>query len=258
MLNLYNNIFDTHSHYDDEAFDADRDELISSMLSGSVSYIIHASTDEASSRYGIEYSQKYENYYTSIGFHPENLDTLPDDYIALLGQLLNCSNKIVAVGEIGLDYHYDGYDSEKQKEVFENQLIFANEHNLPVIIHCRDATEDAMSIIRKHRPKGVMHCFSGSAETATELISLGMYIGFTGVLTFKNAKKAVRAIDAIPLDRILFETDCPYMAPDIFRGERSDSTMIERNAIKASEIKGISVQDMLNCVCDNARTLFSI
>lgn len=258
MESIYTNIFDSHSHYDDAAFDCDRDELISSMLSTNISGMIHAATDEVSCRYGIEYSKRFENYYTSIGFHPENLAKLPENCIDILTSLLSESDKIVAVGEIGLDYHYEGYDKPLQLKVFEEQIKFALTHELPVIVHSRDATADTMEILRRLRPKGVLHCFSGSYETACEVISLGMYIGFTGALTFKNAKKAVRACEAVPIDKLLLETDCPYMAPDGFRGRRSDSTMIYRTAQKVAEIKGISPQEVLDATAENAKRLFGI
>lgn len=256
MESIYTNIFDSHSHYDDSAFDSDRDMLIPKMLAENVVGIIHCATDEASCRYGIEYSEKYDNYYTSIGFHPENLSDLPENYLDILEALLQESDKIVAVGEIGLDYHYEGYDRQKQLEVFEAQVRFAIAHDLPVIVHSRDATEDTMEVLRRLRPEGVLHCFSGSYETAREVISLGMYIGFTGALTFKNAKKAVRACSAVPIDRLLLETDCPYMAPEGFRGKRSDSTMIYITAQKAAEILGLDTQAVLDATAQNARTLF--
>lgn len=258
MESIYTNIFDSHSHYDDRAFDTDRDELISKMLATNVSGIIHAATDEASCRYGIETSAKYQNYYTSVGFHPENLGELPYNYIGLLEVMLQESDKIVAVGEIGLDYHYEGYDRELQLSVFEEQVRLAIAHDLPVIVHSRDATADTMEILRRLRPNGVLHCFSGSYETACEVISLGMYIGFTGALTFKNAKKAVRALEAVPMDRLLLETDCPYMAPEGFRGQRSDSTMIFRTAQKVAEVKGLDIQQVLDITAENAKRLFNI
>ncbi len=251
-------IFDTHSHYDDHAFDTDRDELLCEIL-GQISGVIHASTDIKSAKFGIENTLKYETFYTSVGIHPESLDNLPEDWEQQLENLLNSGNsKIVAVGEIGLDYHYEGYDRGKQIEIFETQLKLANRYNLPVIVHLRDATEDGMELLKKHKPKGVLHCFSGSAETAKEVVKLGMYVSFTGVLTFKNSKKAKKACEAVPIDRLLLETDCPYMAPEPFRGKRCDSRLIQHTAGAMAEIKGVSVDEMLEIAKENAQRLFGI
>lgn len=254
---MANGIFDSHCHYDDRAFDADREELLDKLFSSGVT-LMHACTDEASARYGIDAANRYKNYYTSIGFHPENCDSTPDDFIALLERLLPLSDKIKAVGEIGLDYHYEGYDRDRQLYIFEQQVRFANEHNLPVIVHSRNATEDTMEILNRLKPRGVMHCFSGSAETAAEVIKLGMYVGFTGVLTFKNSKKAKKACAAAGLDRILIETDCPYMAPEPYRGMRSDSFMCEKTAAAAAEIFGVSTEAVIEKTNENARILFGI
>ncbi|MBR1750594.1 MAG: TatD family hydrolase [Ruminococcus sp.] len=251
-------IFDSHCHYDDHAFDDDRDKLIASLFENNVEYLMHACTDERSALYGIAAAERYENYYTSVGFHPECCDDTPDDFIGILKGLLLKSSKIKAVGEIGLDYHYEGYDRDRQLYIFEQQVILANECSLPVIVHSRNATEDTMTILKKHRPKGVMHCFSGSAETAKEVISLGMYVGFTGVLTFKNSKKAKKACAAAGIDRVLLETDCPYMAPEPYRGQRSDSSMIDKTAAAAAEIFGVSTAKVIEKTNENARILFGI
>ena len=254
-------IFDSHSHYDDEAFDVDRQEILDYLLldeKSPVEAIMHASTDEKSALYGIEMSRKYKNYYTSAGFHPECMDKLPQNYMDILGRLVVENPEIKAIGEIGLDYHYDGYDREGQIKLLADQLEFANEVGLPVILHCRDALQDFLELLKKYRPKGVVHCFSGSAETANEIISLDMYIGFTGVLTFKNAKKAKKALAVVPNDRLLLETDCPYMAPEPFRGKRCVSDMIEKIAECAGEIKGLSAQQIIDMTNNNARRLFGI
>ena len=255
---MFDRIFDSHCHYDDPAFDDDREGLLAGLFSGSVEYLMHACTDERSALYGIRAAQKYPNYYTSIGFHPENCEQTPDDFLQVLGALLPKSRKIRAIGEIGLDYHYEGYDRERQLYIFEQQVRFANEHGLPVIVHSRNATEDTMEILGRLRPKGVMHCFSGSAETAKEVVGLGMYVGFTGVLTFKNSKKAKKACLAAGLDRILLETDCPYMAPEPYRGQRSDSSMIDRTAAAAAELYGVDTQTVIDKTNENARILFGI
>lgn len=255
---MYKNIFDTHSHYTDSAFDGDRYELLDSMQEKGVKYIMLASTCTEDIKANSLLAEKYDYIYTSAGFHPENIDGLPENYIDIVRQAVLSDKKLKAIGEIGLDYHYDGFDREKQIEVFERQIELANELKLPVIVHSRDASEDTLKILKKYCPQGVVHCFSGSAETAVETVKLGMYIGFTGVLTFKNAKKALRAVDAVPLERLLLETDCPYMAPVPFRSKRCDSSMIAFTAEKAAEIKGMPVQEILDITCENGVRLYNI
>lgn len=250
-------IIDSHAHYDDSAFDGDREQLLSSMFESSVQLVIEMGCSMESSRNSVALSQKYPQIYAAIGVHPEDCRKVYDGYIEELEQLSR-NEKVVAIGEIGLDYHYDGFDREKQIEVFEQQLILAQRLNLPVVIHSRDATKDCMELLKKYKPKGVVHCFSGSAETAKEIISLGMYIGFTGVLTFKNARKAIEACEVIPTDRLLLETDCPYMAPVPFRGKRCDSTMIRFTAEKMAEIKGVTPDKIQEICNNNAKILFAI
>ncbi len=253
------NIFDTHSHYDDTRFDGVRDELVNSLFSRGISGIIHAAVDFKSCEYGLAAAQSYERYYTAVGIHPENLYDAKEDYIERLKRMALSSEKVVAIGEIGLDYHYeDGYDRAAQIDAFRAQILLANRLNLPVIVHCRDAVGDCMEILRELKPKGVMHCFSGSEETAREVISLGMYISFTGALTFKNSKKAQRVATSLPADRLLLETDCPYMAPEPFRGKTCDSSMIRFTAQKAAELKGMEYAELLVRTTENAQKLFGI
>lgn len=254
---MLSHIFDTHSHYDDRRFDADRDGLISSLFANGMSGIIHAATDIASSEFGIEQSRKYERYYASVGIHPENADSVASGYIDSL-RLLAQSEKVVAIGEIGLDYHYEGYDKVSQIELFTSSVELANELSLPVIVHCRDAVGDCMEILKRLKPKGVMHCYSGSPETARELLDLGMYIGFTGAITFKNAKKAAEVLKILPLDRLLLETDCPYMAPEPLRGKRCDSSMIRFTAQRAAEVMGVESDELLAATEENAVRVFGI
>ena len=254
-------IFESHSHYDDSAFDSDRLEILEHLLcddSSPVEYIMHASTDEKSARFGLQMADKYDNFYTSAGFHPECMERLPENYAEILERMLSEYPQIRAVGEIGLDYHYDGYDRQAQIELLSKQLEIANKHGLPVILHCRDAMQDFLELLHKYRPKGVVHCFSGSAETAKEIVKLDMYIGFTGVLTFKNAKKAKKALLEVPDDRLLLETDCPYMAPEPYRGKRCTSDMIEKIAEVAAELRGTDAQTIVDMTNKNARRLFNI
>ncbi len=252
-----NNIFDSHSHYTDSAFDTDRDELLKSIHENGVKYIMMASSDCNDSAYGLEISKNYDFMYNSVGVHPECVNDIEENYIDILKKLAE-NPKVKAIGEIGLDYHYDGYDREKQIKVFKEQLILAKELNLPVIIHSRNANEDTMNILKEFEPNGVLHCFSGSAETAKEVIKLGMYISFTGVLTFKNAKKALKALEVVPIEKLMLETDCPYMAPTPWRGERCNSLMITSIAEKVAEVKNLTSQEVLDRTCDNAIRFFKI
>ncbi len=252
------NIFDSHSHYADHAFDSDRFEVLEKLPENGIKYIMLAASGLDDTAENSELSSKYGYIYSSAGIHPENADNVPDGYLDIIREAVRSNPKIKAIGEIGLDYHYEGYDREKQIKLFKAQLELADELELPVIIHSRDATEDTMNILREYKPDGVVHCFSGSAETAAEVIKLGLYIGFTGVLTFKNAKKALKALEKVPMDKLLLETDCPYMAPVPFRGKRCDSSMIRYTAEKAAEIKGIPVQELLDITCRNAMEFYNI
>lgn len=246
-------IFDTHSHYDDIKFDEVRDELLSSLESRNVGKVITCGVDMPSSLRSKKLAEKYDYIYFAAGIHPENMDEACDtDFIKDLSKHEKC----VAVGEIGLDYYFDPSSAEKQKQVFEKQLILSKELNLPVIVHDRDAHADTLELLKKHRPKGVVHCFSGSPETAKEIVSLGMYIGIGGVITFKNAKRLPEVAKELPLDRILLETDCPYLAPEPFRGKLCNSAMIEYTAKRLAEIRNISYEEVLEATFENAVNLF--
>ncbi len=251
-------IIDTHAHYDDRQFDEDRYELIERILSDNVLGFINIGCDIESSIFSSELSKKYDNVYAAVGIHPGMTDDVDGDYIEKIKEL--CKNKkVVAIGEIGLDYHYEGYDREKQIRFFREQIALAKELNLPIIIHSRDATEDTMEILKEMRPeKAVMHCFSGSAETAAELVRLGIMISFTGVLTFKNSKKAVKACEEAPIEMLMLETDSPYMAPTGFRGQRCDSSMTMVTAEKLAEIKGITTEEAIAICNNNAIRFFGL
>ena len=250
-------IFDSHAHYTDPAFDPDREQVLAALPEQGVARVMLAASDLASALAGIQLAAQYDYIYTSVGTHPEEAGRVPADYLETLEQLLAC-RKVHAIGEIGLDYHYPGYDPAQQKTLFCSQLELAAKHDLPVIMHCRDATGDCMEILRQYRPKGVMHCFSGSAETARELVAMGLYVGFTGVVTFKNARRALEAVRAVPMDRLLVETDCPYMAPVPYRGKRCDSSMIPMTAGRMAEEKGCTLEEMLRQTGENAKRLFSV
>lgn len=250
------NIFDSHAHYDDPAFDLDREELLDNLFSSTVSNVINVGCNLESSKKSIELSRKYSQIFASIGIHPLEAKILPENFIDNLRNLSK-EPKVVAIGEIGLDYHYnDAPCADIQKEIFEQQLNLANELALPVIIHSREATKDTLDILKKYKPKGVVHCFSGSLEIANEILKLGMFIGLGGVITFKNAKNPIDVAKNIPLDRLLLETDAPYMSPVPFRGKRCDSSFIKYTAEKICEIRNIELEYLLNITQKNAENLF--
>ena len=247
---------DTHAHYDDDAFDNDREELLTRLFEESVGKIITVGCAQKRWQPTIALTERFEGMFGALGLHPEDISDAGEDWEAELKELLT-RTKIKALGEIGLDYHYENYDREMQIKFFRRQIAIAKETDMPIIIHSRDATEDTMNILRELRPqKAVMHCFSGSAETARELVAMGLYISFTGVLTFKNAKRAISACEAIPTDRLMLETDCPYMSPVPLRGERCDSSMIRYTAAKMGEIKGFGAEEMIDICNKNAERFF--
>lgn len=254
---MYKNIFDTHAHYNDESFDTDRDSILSHLPEKGVSHIINCGTTVGTSEDCMHIAEKYPFAYFTAGIHPEDCTDVPVSDIEKLKAFFK-HEKCVAVGEIGLDYHYGADTREKQLVFFEAQLRIASEYGLPVIIHDREAHADTLELIKKYRPTGVMHCFSGSAETAREAVKLGMYIGFGGAVTFKNARKPLEVVSSIPEDRILLETDCPYMAPVPFRGKRNDSSLIPYAAEVIAAARGTTAQHIIDTANFNARRLFSI
>ena len=248
-------IFDTHAHYLREDFGEELDAVVGALPEKGVERVIAVGCDIESSLEEISLAERYGFVYASAGIHPENAAGLPSDWEERLAALLS-ESKVCALGEIGLDHHYPDPPRDIQHEVFRKQLEMAKRLDMPVIIHSRDACEETMELLREFRPRGVVHCFSGSAETAKEVVRLGMYVGFTGVLTFKNSKKALAACAAVPLDRLLLETDSPYMAPVPHRGEKSDSSMIIYTAAKMAEIKGVTAEEMIDIANKNGRRLF--
>ncbi len=254
---MYNNIFDSHAHYTDKAFNDDRETMLGSLKESGICGVINCGADIESSCFSVELAVKYDYIYAACGVHPEEVDGLPENYIDILRNLAKTS-KCVAIGEIGLDYYWRQDTKEKQKDVFEKQILLAKELDLPIIVHDREAHGDTLEILKKHQPKGVLHCFSGSAEMAKEVLKLGMYIGFGGALTFKNARKAVEVAEMLPLDRLLLETDCPYMAPVPMRGKRNFSGYIPYIAEKVAEIKGIDPQTVIDITSENTKNLFNI
>lgn len=252
-------IFDTHAHYDDEQFDSDRDELLSELLlSAGVSGIVNMGADLDGCHDTVELAKRYSYIYGAVGIHPETAGRLPGDWLDQLKAMLS-EEKIVAVGEIGLDYYYeDMCPKERQKEVFVAQLELAKELDLPVAVHDRDAHGDIMEILKLHKPRGVMHCFSGSVEMAREIVKLGMYIGIGGVVTFKNARHAVEVVADTALERLVLETDAPYLSPEPYRGKRNDARNILFVAEKVAEIKQISKDEVLEKTYQNAKKLYEI
>lgn len=254
----YTGIFDTHAHYDDEAFDEDRDSVIESLKNSGIDYVVDPACDLLSCERTLSLSSKYDFIYSAVGVHPEASET--DSAEGWLDKVENFTHnkKVVAIGEIGLDYHYEDPGREIQKTVFEQQIKLSVDLGLPVIIHDREAHQDTLEIVKKYRPKGIIHCFSGSAETAREFISLGMYIGFTGSVTFKNANKLLLAAAVVPDDRLLIETDCPYMAPVPFRGKRNDSRYLFSTAERLAEIRGDNPQHIIDLTRENGKRVYSI
>lgn len=250
-------IFDTHAHYDDKSFDKDRAEVLDMLPQKDVFAVVNAGADIESSVKSIEISKEYNYVYASVGIHPENIPDEKCDYINILENLLK-NEKVVAVGEVGLDYHYSKDRKKEQLKLFEDQIILAIKHNLPVIVHDREAHRDTMDLLKKYNPKGIVHCFSGSVEMAKEVIKLGMYIGIGGLITFKNAKTAVSVVENIPLSSIVLETDAPYMTPVPFRGTRCNSSHIKYTAEKIAEIKKINVDEVLKITKENACKIFNL
>lgn len=253
----YRGIFDSHAHYDDPAFDADRDALLSSFLpENGVCGVVNCGADLASSVASIALAEKYAYVYAAAGVHPECVKDLSGGWEEVLRALLG-KPKVVAVGEIGLDYHFaENAPRERQQEIFERQVLLANELHLPIVVHDREAHADTLRILQKLRPEGVVHCFSGSVEMARQILGLGMYIGLGGAVTFKNARVPVEVAAMVPEDRLLLETDCPYMTPVPFRGRRNDSSLIACTAERVAAARGTDAQALIDQARRNAQALF--
>lgn len=252
-------LFDTHAHINDKAYDEDREALLEALPKAGIACLMAPAWDLESSYSADALSKKYSYIYAAVGSHPDAADKLDDDVLQAYRELCRNNPKIRAIGEIGLDYHYEDVPRDIQKIAFQRQLELARELHLPVIVHERDAHEDGLNIVRAiPEVTGVFHCYSGSLEMALSLIELGWFIGFTGVLTFKNAKKAIQVARNIPLDHIVLETDCPYMAPEPFRGTRNDPSKLYRMAEKLAEIRGLSVEEIQAVTWDNGKRLYGI
>ncbi len=251
-------LFDTHAHLNDEAFENDREELIAGLPQKGVGFVLNAGCSLESSKACILLAEKYPFLYASVGSHPDAADEVCEDVLQQY-LLLSRHPKVKAVGEIGLDYYYENFDRQVQLRAFEMQMELARQADLPVIVHERDAHGDGMDTVRKFPDiTGVFHCYSGEKEMAKQLVDRGWYIGFTGVLTFKNARKAVETAASIPLERIVLETDCPYMSPEPFRGRRNDPGRLCHMAQKLAEIRGLSVEEITQITTENAKRLYRI
>ena len=253
------NIFDTHAHYDDEAFDEDREEVLKQIQEAGVIGVLNCACSRKSLTTTNDLTLKYDFIYGALGIHPSDAYDYNEEVKDEIIEKVKANNKILAIGEIGLDYYWDeNPDRETQKKVFREQMELAKELNLPVVIHDRDAHKDTLDIMKEYPSvKGIVHCFSGSVEFAKECVKLGYYIGITGVVTFKNAKKIIEVVDAIPLDRLLVETDCPYMAPVPNRGKRNKSDYIEYIIEQVAEIKKIDPISTNMELNDNFKRLIS-
>lgn len=253
------NLFDTHAHMDDKAFAADREELLRALPEQGIALLMNPGCSLASSRAACDLAEKYDYIYAAVGSHPDAADEVNQETLEAYRMLCKQNPKVKAIGEIGLDYHYEDIPREIQLRAFRDQMALARELNLPVIVHEREAHEDGMAVVREFpEVTGVFHCYSGSAEMARQLVKLGWYIGFTGVLTFKNARKALEVAQSIDLSRIVLETDCPYMSPEPFRGRRNDPGKLYRMAQVLGQLRGIPAEEAAGIALENGKRLYGI
>ena len=250
--------FDTHAHYDDEKFDPDRDELLQSLAGYGVELVVDPASDIASGEKARQIAQSYGFVYFAAGVHPHEAAQAPEDYLVQVAAQAGDA-KCVAIGEIGLDYHYDFSPRDLQRRVLDEQLSLAEELGLPVVIHEREACADCLDILRAHRGvEGVVHCFSGSWETARQLLDMGYHISFTGVVTFKNARRCLETVEKMPLERMMIETDSPYMAPEPVRGRRNCSIYLEHIAGRIAHIRNMSLEQVAAVTLENGKRFFRI
>ena len=252
-------IFETHAHYDDEQFDTDRDGLLRSMEAAGVGTIVNVSATYESCFKAVELAGKYPFIYAAVGIHPDEAGSLNEETFSRMVELFSCK-KVVAVGEIGLDYYWDNESHETQKKWFVRQLELARRLALPVLIHSRDAAADTMEIMKEYGKglDGVIHCYSYSKEMAAEYVKMGYYIGVGGVVTFKNGRKLKETVEEVPLTSILLETDCPYLAPEPFRGKRNSSIYLSYVAQEIAKIKGITSEEVIRQTEINAKKMYGL
>ena len=252
-------LFDTHAHMDDRAFDQDRDTLLSELPQKGIGLLMNPGCSLASSRQACALAERYDYIYAAVGSHPDAADEVNADVLEAYHMLCKQNPKVKAIGEIGLDYHYEDIPRQRQLEAFRDQMALARELDLPVIVHEREAHQDGMAVVDEFpQVTGVFHCYSGSLEMAKELIKRGWYIGFTGVLTFKNARKAVEVAREIPLERIVLETDCPYMSPEPFRGKRNDPGKLYRMAQALAQIRDLPAEQVEAITFENGKRLYRL
>lgn len=251
-------LFDTHAHILDSKFDEDRVALIERLPSLGLVGMIEVGTTVDDSRNAAKLAADTNYIWAAVGVHPHEAKDAPDDYLAQLESLAS-QGKVVAIGEIGLDYHYDLSPRDVQQRIFNEQIELAQRLKLPIAIHMREATADTLSILREHKKlRGVMHCFSGSSETAEILVDMGLCVSFTGSVTFKNARKTVEAANVVPIDRLMAETDCPYLSPEPVRGRRNDPSNVKYVLQKLADIKGVPFEDMCTINIENAKGLYQL
>ncbi len=253
-------IFDTHAHYDDERFDEDREELLKQLHRDGISYILNASASPESLEASLELAEKFPFVYAALGIHPHDAEKMDEDLLNKI-KILSNHEKVVAIGEIGLDYYYDNSPRETQRYWFERQIELAKELKLPIIIHDRDAHEDTVNILKKTDVKqvgGIFHCFAGSAQMAVEMLKLNLYIAIGGPVTFKNAKKTIEVVEAVPLEKLLVETDSPYLSPEPLRGKRNNSGNLVHIIRKIADIKGVSESLVAETTLMNAKKVFGL
>lgn len=255
-------IFETHAHYDDDAFDEDRDSLLSSLRENGIDKAVNIGANLSTSKATVELTKKYDFMYGVVGVHPSDIRELETEgAIDVIEKLAVENSKVVAIGEIGLDYHYDDADETLQKKWFINQMELARKLKLPIVVHSRDGAKDTMDIMTAENAQdigGVVHCFSYGKEVAKTFLDMGFYLGIGGVVTFKNGKKLKEVVEYAPLDRIVLETDCPYLAPEPFRGRRNSSLYIPYGAQVIADIKGIDVEELYQITYNNAMKLYRL
>lgn len=256
-------IFETHAHYDDESFNEDRERLFAEMLgdSGIIDVIVNIGASLKGCKDSLAFAAKYDKVYAAIGIHPSDVEALTASDMEWLSENAVNNPKVVAIGEIGLDYHYENPTKDIQKKWFIEQIALAKKVKKPIIVHSRESCQDTIDIMKQENAKsvgGIVHCYSYTKETVKDFLDMGFYFGIGGVITFKNAKKLVEAVEYIPMDKLLLETDSPYLAPEPYRGKRNDSTNIPFIAEKIAQIKGISTEQVIDKTNENARKILNI
>ncbi len=255
-------IFETHAHYDDAKFDQDRDQLLSTLPQEDIEYVVNVASSIESCKTTLQLSEKYDYIYAAMGVHPSDIDGLNETTFQWL-ESMTSHKKVVAIGEIGLDYYWEKDQSIrlKQQEWFARQIDLAKKADLPIIVHSRDAAEDTLKVMKENHAEqldGIIHCYSYSKELSQVFLDMGYYLGIGGVITFKNAKKLVETVEHTPIERLVLETDCPYLSPEPNRGKRNSSLNLIYVAEKIAQIKGLKVEEVIEITRENAKQLYKI